>query len=139
MINSRNIDDLNPIVRDKCKAFIAACLLEGIEVIITSTYRDNESQNALYAQGRTKPGAIVTNARAGESWHNFRCAFDFAPVKNGRIDWNDTATFTKCGKLAVDLCGLEWAGNWRSFKELAHCQYTGGLTLADLRAGKKIQ
>ncbi len=139
MINSRSLDDLHPIVKEKCKAFIAICLLNGIEVVITSTYRDNESQNDLYAQGRTKPGKVVTNAKAGQSWHNFRCAFDFAPLKNGKIDWNDTKTFQKCGALAKEFCGLEWAGDWVSFKELAHCQYTGGLSLADLRAGKQIK
>ena len=137
MINSRKIEDLLPVVQEKVKAFIALCLLEGIDVIITSTYRDFESQTALYNQGRTTPGKKVTNAKAGQSYHNFRCAFDFAPVVNGKINWNDTATFTKCGELA-ERCGLEWAGRWKSFKELAHCQYTGGLTIADLQAGKKI-
>lgn len=138
MINSRNLDDLLPVVKLKAEAFVAACLLEGIDIIITSTYRDNESQTALYNQGRTTKGAIVTNAKAGQSYHNFRCALDFAPIVNGKVDWNDTKTFTKCGLLA-ETCGLEWAGNWKSFKELAHVQYTGGLSLADLRAGKQIK
>lgn len=138
MINSRNLDDLLPVVKLKAEAFVAACLLEGIDIIITSTYRDNESQTALYNQGRTTKGAIVTNAKAGQSYHNFRCALDFAPVVNGKINWNDSVTFTKCGLLA-ETCGLEWAGNWKSFKELAHVQYTGGLSLADLRAGKQIK
>ena len=48
MINSRNIDDLNHIVAAKCRAFLAACEAQGIDIIITSTYRDNESQDALY-------------------------------------------------------------------------------------------
>jgi peptidoglycan L-alanyl-D-glutamate endopeptidase CwlK len=137
MINSRNLDDLLPVVREKAKAFIAACLLEGIDVIVTSTFRDYESQNALYAQGRTKPGKIVTNAKGGDSFHNHRCALDFAPIKNGKIDWNDVRTFTRCGQIAESV-GLEWAGRWKSFRELAHVQYTGGLSLADLKAGKHV-
>lgn len=137
MINSRSLDDLLPEVKEKAQAFIAACLLEGIDVIVTSTYRDFESQTALYNQGRTTKGAIVTNAKAGESYHNFRCALDFAPVVNGKINWNDTKTFTRCGEIAESV-GLEWAGRWKSFKELAHVQFTAGLTLADLRAGKSI-
>ncbi len=137
MINSRKIEDLNPRVATLCMAFIAECDKAGIDVIITSTYRDNESQNALYAQGRTLAGKKVTNAKAGQSYHNYRIAFDFCPIVNGKADWNNVANFTKCGEIAESL-GLEWAGRWESFKELAHCQFTGGLTLADLQKGKQI-
>lgn len=136
MINSRDLNELLPVVKAKADSFIAACKAHGIDVLITSTYRDFESQNALYAQGRTAPGAKVTNARAGQSFHNFRVAFDFVPIVNGRAQWNDIATFNKCGELAESV-GLEWAGRWKTFKELAHCQYTGGLTLKDLNAGIK--
>ena len=134
MKNSRNIDDLLPWVAVMCRKFIEACAAEGIDVIITSTERDFECQNELFAQGRTKPGRIVTNARAGYSWHNWKCAFDFVPVVNGKAQWQDTATFTRCGEIAESV-GLEWAGRWRRFKELAHCQYTSGMTLAQLQAG----
>ncbi len=137
MINSRKITDLHPHVAKLCTAFILACEAQKIDVIITSTYRDSESQNALYAQGRTKPGNKVTNAKGGQSFHNYKIAFDFCPIVNGKCDWNNTATFTKCGEIAESL-GLEWAGRWKSFKELAHCQFTGGLTLADLKAGKSV-
>jgi peptidoglycan L-alanyl-D-glutamate endopeptidase CwlK len=135
MINSRKLEDLHPHVAKLCQAFIDACEKQGIDVLITSTYRDAESQNALYAQGRTTPGAKVTNAKAGQSWHNWRCAFDFVPIVNGKAQWDDLKLFEKCGQIAESV-GLEWAGRWVSFKELAHCQYTGGLTLADLQAGK---
>jgi peptidoglycan L-alanyl-D-glutamate endopeptidase CwlK len=135
MINSRDLNDLHPKVKSLCEAFIKACKKQGIDVIITSTYRDGKSQDALYAQGRTLPGKIVTNAKAGQSFHNWRVAFDFVPVVNGKAQWSDVATFTKCGVIAESL-GLEWAGRWNKFKELAHCQYTGGLRLADFQAGK---
>jgi peptidoglycan L-alanyl-D-glutamate endopeptidase CwlK len=137
MINSRKIEDLHPRVAALCQAFITACAQRGIDIIITSTYRDNESQAALYAQGRTKPGKIVTKAGAGQSFHNYQLAFDFCPIVNGKAVWSDTARFNQCGKIAESL-GLEWAGRWRSFPELAHCQYTGGLALADLQAGKRL-
>lgn len=132
MINSRKIADLELTVAILCRAFINACLQEGIEIIITSTYRDYESQNALYAQGRTAPGNKVTNAKGGESYHNFRLAFDFAPIKNGKIDWNDRELFTRCGEIAESV-GLGWAGRWTKNPELAHCQYSFGYTLAQLR------
>lgn len=137
MINSRSLSDLHPRVASMCREFIAKCADNKIDVLITSTYRDNASQSALYAQGRTAPGRKVTNAKAGQSWHNWRCAFDFVPIVNGKAQWADTVTFSQCGVIAESV-GLEWAGRWKSMKELAHCQFTGGLTLADLQVGKKI-
>ncbi len=65
-----------------CKAFIEECDKKGVDVIITSTYRDADSQTALYNQGRTTPGNIVTNAKAGQSFHNWKVAFDFCPIVN---------------------------------------------------------
>ena len=121
-----------------CAAWTQALHIKpGTQLLITSTFRDAESQTALYAQGRTRPGPIVTHAKAGQSWHNYRCAFDFVPLINGEAQWEDIDTFEKCGQIAESV-GLEWAGRWKSFRDLAHCQYTGGLTMADLRDGKKI-
>lgn len=137
MINSRNINDLHPKVVAMCSEFINRCKAQGIDVIITSTYRDHASQAALYAQGRTAPGRKVTNAKPGQSFHNWKVAFDFCPIVNGKAAWNDTKLFTQCGEIAEGV-GLEWAGRWVRFKELAHCQYTGGLTLKDFQAGKTI-
>lgn len=139
MISSRNIADLLPIVAAKASAFISACKAQGIDIIITSTYRDNESQSALYNQGRTVPGAKVTNAKAGQSFHNYRCAFDFAPIVNGKIPWSDGPLFTRCGQIAESV-GLEWAGRWTGkMRELAHVQYTGGLTIEELKNGAQIK
>jgi peptidoglycan L-alanyl-D-glutamate endopeptidase CwlK len=134
MINSRNIDDLTPEMAIKCREFIAKCEDNGIKVIITSTYRDNESQDALYAQGRTTKGNIVTNARGGQSYHNYRIAFDFAPIVDNHIPWKDIKLFTKCGEIGETI-GLSWAGRWISFKEVAHLQLAG-VTLKELIGNK---
>lgn len=141
MINSRSLDDLLPIVKEKALEHIRLCNAAGVDILITSTYRDAESQDALYAQGRTTPGKKVTNAKAGFSWHNWKCAYDVVPLRNGKPVWGTTGidlelwrVVGKCGKEA----GLEWAGDWKTFKEFPHFQYTGGLTLADLRSGKQI-
>ena len=136
MINSRDLKDLDPYVAGLAKQFIAACKKQGIDLLVTSTYRDNESQNALYAQGRTKAGRIVTNAKAGQSFHNYRLAFDVVPIVNGKPQWNDFRTFQKIGAIGKSI-GLDWAGDWKTFKELAHFQWTGGLSLAQLKAGKR--
>jgi peptidoglycan L-alanyl-D-glutamate endopeptidase CwlK len=132
VINSRKIEDLHPKVADLCRKFVANCKKAGIDVLITSTYRDHESQNALYAQGRTKAGRIVTYAKGGQSWHNWRLAFDFVPIQNGKAMWNDARTFKKCRAIgeALGLEGLNF--------EMAHLQYRGGLTLKDLQRGKKL-
>lgn len=138
MINSRSIGDLHPEAAERAARFLEECKKAGIDVIITSTYRDHESQAALFAQGRTIPGRIVTNANAGDSFHNYKLAFDFVPIINGKPQWNDFEAFKRCGDIAKE-CGLEWAGDWKGFKEMAHCQYTKGLRLADLKAGKTLE
>jgi peptidoglycan L-alanyl-D-glutamate endopeptidase CwlK len=130
MINSRNINDLHPHVDVLCRKFIYECKDNGIDVLITSTYRDKESQAAIYAQGRTKPGRIVTYAKPGQSWHNFRLAFDFVPIVNGKAVWNDARMFKKCRAIGESL-GLEGLDF-----EMAHLQARGGLTLAQANAGK---
>ena len=79
----------------------------------------------------------MTNAKPGQSFHNYRVAFDFVPIVNGKAMWNDLDTFNKCGEIAESV-GLEWAGRWKSFKELAHCQYTNGKTLAQFEVGESI-
>ena len=137
MINSRSLSDLNPKVAALCSEFLNRCKAEGIDVIITSTYRDAESQNALYAQGRTAPGKKVTNAKAGQSFHNWRVAFDFVPIVGGKAIWNDDTLWAKCGEIGEGV-GLEWAGRWKKFCEFPHMQFTGGLSLADFQAGKTL-
>ena len=136
MINSRSMSDLKPKVAALCSEFVNRCKEQGIDVIITSTYRDAECQNALYAQGRTAPGKVVTNAKAGQSFHNWRVAFDFCPIVNGKAIWNDPSLFERCGEIGESL-GLAWAGRWDGkMKEMAHMQYTNGLSLHDFQEGK---
>ena len=124
----------------RSQQFLDSCKALGIDVILTSTYRDYESQDALYAQGRTAPGKIVTNAKGGESWHNFRCAVDVCPIVNGKPDWDGSHPVWQELGHQGRLAGLEWAGEWKgSLRESAHFQYTGGLTLAQLRDGAVIK
>lgn len=141
MINSRDVNHLHPKVKTMALTFLNACSRRGFDVIVTSTYRDNESQNALYAQGRSLPGPKVTNAKGGESFHNYKVALDVVPLRNGKPVWNttglDAALWEEIGKIG-ESCGFEWAGRWKSFKEMAHFQYTKGLTIKDFQSGKTI-
>lgn len=138
MINSRDLNELLPEVKTRVEKFIQSCKDKNIDILVTSTYRDMESQAALYAQGRTTEGKIVTNAGPGDSYHNWRCAVDVVPLINGKPDWDGShpvwATIGELGEQA----GLEWAGKWIHFKELAHFQYTNGLTIAQLKSGATI-
>lgn len=52
---------------------------EGFDVRVTQGFRTWRLQDSLYAQGRNGVGKIVTNAKGGESWHNFGLAVDVAP------------------------------------------------------------
>ena len=133
MINSRSLNELVPVVRHKVEEFIALCDDEGIDLLVTSTYRDNESQAALYAQGRTTKGGIVTNAKGGESNHNFGTALDVVPIVNGQADWKTTAdTWNKIAKVGKSL-GFEWGGDWKSFVDKPHFEMTFNNSLAQMR------
>jgi peptidoglycan L-alanyl-D-glutamate endopeptidase CwlK len=140
MVNSRSLSDLLPPVRARAQAFLDACGKQGIDILITSTYRDLDSQAALYAQGRTAPGKRVTNAKPGQSFHNFRVAFDVVPLRAGKPVWGtsgpDADLWERIGKIGESV-GLEWAGRWVAFREFAHFQYTGGLSLAQLAQGQQ--
>jgi peptidoglycan L-alanyl-D-glutamate endopeptidase CwlK len=86
----------------------------GPFVVLTQARRTNEEQAALYAQGRTKPGKVVTNAKnATTSPHGHGLAFDVAfKDEHGHIDWDDLAPFKAWGKV-VESVGLAWGGRWR--------------------------
>ena len=136
---SRDLADLLPVVRAKAEAFLAAASAAGINLIVTCTYRPPEEQAALYAQGRTQPGAIVTNARAGESLHNYRVALDVVPLRGGKPVWGtagaDGALWRKVGALG-EAAGLEWSGRWAGkLRETAHFQCTGGKKLQYFKDG----
>lgn len=129
---SRDLYDLEPQTQELARRFVSACAKVGIEVLIYCTWRSNAEQDELYKQGRTKPGKIVTNARGGMSWHNWKRAFDFVPLVSGKPAWNSTSLYKQCGEIGESL-GLEWAGRWTgSLRETAHMQYTKGKTIADM-------
>ena len=118
--------------------FQAALLAAGREFWGTSGFRSLEEQARLYAQGRTLPGAIVTNAKPGQSWHNWGLAIDFTADRSPDLGLQPTweaGMYDIMGQLAPKF-GLEWGGSWTSFKDLPHIQLPVarfGITLADIQ------
>jgi peptidoglycan LD-endopeptidase CwlK len=129
-MSSRSLDDLHPLFKPKAEQFLVAAKAAGLDVLIYCTLRDGAEQNELYAHGRTLPGKIVTNARAGGSAHNFGLAFDGVPMVGGKPMWDEEHPLWQVyGDIAAAV-GLEWAGTWVKFKEFPHVQYPRWQTLA---------
>lgn len=121
-MSSRRLIDLDSRFRERFVNWLHDCEAAGLDLLVTCTLRTHDEQDALYAQGRTKPGRIVTNARAGQSAHNYGLALDFVPIVNGKLEWDDGAPqWHDAGKRAKEF-GLEWAGDWPKFREFPHVQ-----------------
>jgi peptidoglycan L-alanyl-D-glutamate endopeptidase CwlK len=128
-MGSRRLEDLHPVVADKARALLALAAGEGIDLLVTSTLRTFAEQAVIYAQGRSQPGKRVTNARPGQSWHNFGLAFDVVPLVAGKPVWN-APCWDRIGALGRSL-DLTWGGDFRSFKDRPHFEYHPNLTLAE--------
>lgn len=118
---SRLLTDLKPEIRPKVDAFLAACEAANIDLIVTCTSRTAAEQTVLWNQGRTTPGRIVTNAKAGQSAHNYGLAIDIVPVLHGKLIWDDTdPVWQEIGRLG-QAAGLVWLGAAGStFREDPH-------------------
>jgi len=147
-VTQNRINALHPAVRDEVARLIEeanAKLKPNMQVRIVQGMRTIAEQDALYAQGRTKPGAVVTNARGGRSIHNYGLAIDFVLLIDSKeISWNTTKDFDGDGQadwlevvLVFTRAGWTWGGNWRTFKDLPHLEKTFGHTWKTLF--KKVQ
>lgn len=138
MTNLDRINQLNPIVACKAKEFLKLVDAEGIKICIVQGLRSIAEQNALYAQGRTKPGPIVTNARGGQSYHNYGLALDYCLLDDcGNLVWNEKLpAWTRVAEIGKSL-GFSWGGDWTgSLIDYPHLEMSFGLCISDLLAGK---
>jgi peptidoglycan L-alanyl-D-glutamate endopeptidase CwlK len=131
--SSNHLNSLNPHVAALARKFLALTRANHLEVRIYFAFRSWDEQDRLFAQGRSMPGDIVTNARGGDSYHNWGLAFDAAPYENGKIS-TDYKKLIKMGHLGQQA-GLEWGGTFKSLKDYPHFQYTFGLKTWDLLNG----
>lgn len=122
---------LLPAVERAKYALEDACEAQGIKIRFTGGYRSCEAQNALYAQGRTTPGKVVTNAKCGDSLHNYGVAFDICFDSKTPYE----GPWEKVGAIGESL-GLEWGGRWTTFVDRPHFQLVFGYTLKDFKGGK---
>ncbi|MEK5030805.1 M15 family metallopeptidase [Paenibacillus sp. FSL R7-0302] len=137
---------LHPAVLAGANELIRRSYNRGVQILITQGMRTIAQQNELYAQGRTKKGDIVTNARGGDSFHNYGLAIDFALLlPDGRnVSWDmnrdgdgdKVADWQEVVQEGKKL-GFEWGGDWTSFKDYAHLQMSFGFSIQDLKAGRR--
>lgn len=118
--SEKNIATLLPEVQPMARELVHKAALAGITIRVISGLRSYAEQDALYAQGRTAPGEIVTNASAGHSNHNFGIAFDIG-VFEGNSYLDDSPKYKAVGVIGMDL-GLEWGGNWTTIVDQPHFQ-----------------
>lgn len=132
----RDRTQLHPRLQSKIKELILKSAKAGLLIGIGECVRTVEEQDALYAQGRTEPGNIVTNAKGStySSMHQWGIAFDFYR-NDGQGLYNDSdAFFRQVGKIGKSI-GLEWGGDWTSPVDKPHFQLPDwGSTPAKLKA-----
>ena len=135
------VAELQSIYREICTALTGRAICRFSHV-----HRSFAEQNGLFAQGRTTPGIIVTNARAGDSYHNYGLAVDIVLLidtdGNGTYDkasWETNVDFDGDGHkdwlevVAIfKRYGWEWGGDWK-FSDKPHFQKTMGYSIAQLK------
>lgn len=143
--SEKRISVLYPVVANAARALITMAYKRGVMITIVQGLRTMEEQAALYAQGRTKPGSIVTNAKAGTSYHNYGLAIDFALLTNDgkAVSWDTIADYDKDGTAdwmevvqEGKKLGFFWGGDFKSIMDKPHFEMSFGLTTKQLLAGK---
>lgn len=116
------LQKLHPALVAALRRMVADLAGQGIAVEIVQGLRTFAEQDALYAKGRTQPGQIVTQARGGESNHNYGLAADLCPYTAGKPDWNAPITVWAAIGAAAAAHGLSWGGAWKKFIDKPHVE-----------------
>lgn len=125
---------------EQCEALTGRAILR-----YAYTLRTFAEQDALFAQGRTVPGKKVTNAKGGQSYHNYGLAYDIVLLKdmdgNGTFEtasWETNVDFDGDGiadwKEVVTIAkryGYDWGGSWK-FTDMPHFEKTHGYSVIQL-------
>ena len=134
---------LHPKLRDEANAIydeICNALTSDAFCRFSYTLRTFAEQDELYAQGRTKPGRIVTQAKGGQSLHCYGLALDIVIIRGSDASWDEKKDWDGDGmadwKEIVNIFkqhGREWGGDWK-FQDTPHFQKTFGYSVRDLLA-----
>jgi peptidoglycan LD-endopeptidase CwlK len=131
----RNIQTLHLRAQEAARGFMTVVLAAGINARIISGTRTYAEQNVLFRKGRFgNPPPKVTNARGGQSNHNFGIAWDIGIFQNGTY-LGDSPLYTTAAQvgLAAGIVGLEWGGNWTGFVDRPHYQMHTGFSVSQLK------
>lgn len=120
---SRDITLCHPRLQKLAGQLTKLCAGQGLPIGIGECFRSAAEQDALYAQGRTKPGAVVTNAKGSSysSMHQWGIAFDFYRADKKGAYNEEGGFFQRVGAIGKSI-GLEWGGDWRSIVDKPHFQ-----------------
>lgn len=137
------IDTLHPLIREEVRKLVdvinTTVLKSNVKMIVTQGLRTFDEQTKLYNQ---KPK--VTNAKAGQSLHNYGLAFDFCLADGGKTIWDVAKDFD--GDKVADwmevvkifkAAGYTWGGDFRSITDRPHFEKTFGHTWQQLLAIKQ--
>lgn len=118
----RDVTLLHPELQEIINKIQEDCKQQGLLFKVTDTLRTVEEQNNLYAQGRTRRGPIITNAKGTEyvSMHQWGVAFDFCKNIKGQ-EYSDNNFFKQVADIAK-CYGLDWGGEWINFIDRPHLQ-----------------
>lgn len=109
-LSEQRLGLLHPKARPIFRKFIEACENAlGVTIRITQGLRTFEQQQAIYDQGRTKPGKIVSDAKPGSSFHQYGLAIDTGIIEGGKIKWDYNYQLLQPFAMA---CGLTWGADW---------------------------
>jgi peptidoglycan L-alanyl-D-glutamate endopeptidase CwlK len=139
--SAKNVASLHSKVQQIFRNWIVECQILAkafnYEYKAISGNRTFEEQAKIYAQGRTAPGKIVTNAKPGYSNHNYGIAVDMGVFKDGKyLDGSkpsEAETFHRKAAKIAEKYNIEWGGSWKSFKDYPHFEYKTRKSLAQLR------
>lgn len=123
---------LNPNLLEKVDRVLAAMAALGFPMKIVQGLRTVEEQQALFAQGRTKPGKVVTNCDGVRKKSNHQAAADglgravdcaFVDDKTTPEDetWSEKSPWTAYGAVAKAV-GLVWGGDWKGINDRPHIE-----------------
>lgn len=125
-ISKARLQLINPRLATAVEKLDEILTLEKISFRVVQALRSWDEQEKLYAQGRTAPGKIVTQAAGGHSWHNFGLAVDLAIMEeNGQIDWNAAHPAWQRMIQVGEMLGMYSGSHFRTFPDNPHFQMTG--------------